>query len=469
VRFGRAAFVLAALSGVVALSGCVYETREAVIEPEPRFETRCPRAAGASCDVRERACQVGRFLYMACLRETPVDAAQAPEVAIAATASRLPVPWPDESARLDLLGRGLALFGLQDPTVALGDAHSERASTMVAGWYDPERHAIVVVLPAGEAPSGDEANLTLAHEMVHAVQAVDGTLERRTPERGTDDTWLASSAMVEGEAVFYSWAIAAIQIERTLWNFGARSRGVLDDDLLDAADPYGLAASLFPYLSGAARVDAIWTGSPSLGAEAIGAFEPTTSTDVLLGVATESTPMRAPSARSDADSAAFTSLGAMGLDTAWLVHLGAAPAARDVAVRSVGEDRFGVYRHAGNRGLVAVWLIRERAAGTLRQALDPLRSVLGAAHLEYVESATGQRVAIWVVSEDADLRADYVGRARAAVAGDAAALDGAWTDSGFDFDFGAPGDEAQGRRARRMACATGFGRSPVDAPATRRH
>jgi hypothetical protein len=154
--------------------------------------------------------------------------------------------------------RVLEIFGLIEPGTDIRELQSEILGEQIAGYYDPEIGAMVVV----RSDEGDELSandeLTFAHEVVHALQdqhfdllAVQGDLDEIS-----DDQYLAVSALIEGDAsvgqVLYlienPSLLRAVQGE--LENFESPS--------LDAAPLFFMETLLFPYDQGAKFVAAIY-------------------------------------------------------------------------------------------------------------------------------------------------------------------------------------------------------------------
>lgn len=412
-----------------ALTGCVTESFE---EGETlKFATSCPRADGADCDVRTRDCQARRWAYMMCLRETPYDDSKRPFITYRRSVGEAFAADAAARRRQDLLGEGLALLGLHDPEVPLSVAQSEQAQDAVGGWFDPDVKMITLIVPEGTDLAGEEVNLVLSHEYVHALQALDGSLLARVTDLKTDDAALASRALLEGEAVMFQWMIAAIHAGVSVWNIGPWPRDHFDADLRASTSPYSLAGLMFPYIVGVARVSDVWFEHPTAWRELLEGVAADHSADIYTGRDWPARTLQAPAAQESATDAAFTSLGGVALDVAWMLRVDADLDARDPILRTMGNDRFGVY---AERSTVAVWLVEEVLVGSMQRVLRTLAEGLEGAESQTAVTPDGRTIGVLVVSADADLRTAYVARAVAAVEGDAAALAGAHADSGRDFE-----------------------------------
>ncbi|MFO7833042.1 MAG: Hvo_1808 family surface protein [Halohasta sp.] len=92
-----------------------------------------------------------------------------------------------------------ALFVVGDDREA-ADAIDSTVGGAVNGFYDPNEDRIVIITPDANAPSVSE--LTLLHELAHAMQDQRHDLGAGTFGRETQDADLAANGVVEGEAVY---------------------------------------------------------------------------------------------------------------------------------------------------------------------------------------------------------------------------------------------------------------------------
>jgi hypothetical protein len=119
---------------------------------------------------------------------------------IADRVDELLAEYTEEEADLDR--RLLVALGAMEPDDDLRELYRDALSEQVAGLYDPETEELVVVAtPEGE-PLGPLGQITLVHELGHALldQVIglpDGGDE---VEEGDEDRALAAQAVVEGDA-----------------------------------------------------------------------------------------------------------------------------------------------------------------------------------------------------------------------------------------------------------------------------
>ena len=103
---------------------------------------------------------------------------------------------------------GLKAFGLIPESLDLVTFFPELLTSQTAGFYDPERHYLVLVqreglslgegLPDDAAKRADEA--VLVHELTHAIQDQHFNLETFSSGRPLDDSEAARVALIEGDA-----------------------------------------------------------------------------------------------------------------------------------------------------------------------------------------------------------------------------------------------------------------------------
>lgn len=166
------------------------------------------------------------------------------------------------------------LEGIQATYVALGlipDTLDLRALLLdlyeeqVVGYYDPKSDTFYLV----EGHTAAEARVTLAHELVHALQAQHVDLDSLiSGERGSDRQTAAQSA-IEGHATLVMYALlqelqsgGEVDLAR-LPDLSAQLRSLLDAQN-EAFPVYRTAPRVirqtlvFPYAGGAAFVQALW-------------------------------------------------------------------------------------------------------------------------------------------------------------------------------------------------------------------
>jgi hypothetical protein len=91
----------------------------------------------------------------------------------------------------------LELLGLVPPGTDLREIYSDLGGEQIAGYYDPKRERLAVV--DGPSASGVVAEITLAHELTHALEDQRFGIED-DPGAGADDHQTAYTALIEGTA-----------------------------------------------------------------------------------------------------------------------------------------------------------------------------------------------------------------------------------------------------------------------------
>jgi hypothetical protein len=112
------------------------------------------------------------------------------------------------------VGTGLKAFGFIPESLDLVTFLPELLTSQTAGFYDPERHYLVLVQregqPLGSGLSGDAGlsqdaagradEAVLVHELTHAIQDQHFNLETFSSGHPLDDGEAAKSALIEGDA-----------------------------------------------------------------------------------------------------------------------------------------------------------------------------------------------------------------------------------------------------------------------------
>lgn len=247
----------------------------------PRFST---------CNIAEAACQERIAEIAACQWGGPGTTVVQPVVTtlsqeqyraqLSAKASRDEQTLTLRSA----VDRSLALFGLIDGGDLSVDAVAERNAEGVLAYYEPATKSITVI-ERGSATSQREANATLLHEMIHALQDTAHDLAglRGGIAHGSSDGDLALRSLVEGEAKFHDLLFSAsldgqLLTPEELRRLLAQRREASEDVLLQG--PSVLASSLqsVPYLYGPGWVLERWLEG---GSEALQAAYEAVPSDVL--------------------------------------------------------------------------------------------------------------------------------------------------------------------------------------------
>jgi hypothetical protein len=234
--------MIAALFGVGVLTGGEDEE-----EPEPR----------AGADVERVARRLERIRKLEFERIPPVRTVTAEEAREEGLAV-LDEEYPPERRAAD--EQILSLLGLLPRGSDLREVAGTIFAEEVAGFYDDRTKEMTVVAGAG---AGEEGEITLAHELTHALE--DQHFEI-APSTGLDDARTARTALIEGTATI---AMADYAV-RFLAAGAARREDFLDQlalvDLLESSSglpPYIQRSLLFPYAAGARFVNAIGTWGPA--------------------------------------------------------------------------------------------------------------------------------------------------------------------------------------------------------------
>lgn len=106
----------------------------------------------------------------------------------------------DERAARELAGAEAVYrrFGLLPDTMDLRAFMLDLLTEQVAGYYDPETKILYVV----EGANAEIARITVAHELVHALQDQHLNLDSLQTVEGQNDRTIAAQAVVEGQATF---------------------------------------------------------------------------------------------------------------------------------------------------------------------------------------------------------------------------------------------------------------------------
>jgi hypothetical protein len=256
-------------------------------------------------------------------------------------------------ARREADERILTLLGLLPEGSDLRELAGTIFGEEVAGFYDETTKEMTLVAGAG---TGTEGEITLAHELTHALEDQHFDLE---PESGLDDERTAHTALVEGTATIAMADYAA----RFLIPGDARRRDLLDQlalvDLLESDSglpPYMQRSLIFPYSAGARFVDAIGTWGP---ANAALRDEPPVSTEQILHpekYRAGERPLPVQPARPPGPEWEREAHGTIGeFDTAELVRTSDSPVRATRAAAGWGGGRYELWERADRSVLALAW------------------------------------------------------------------------------------------------------------------
>lgn len=190
----------------------------------------------------------------------------------------------------------------------------------VAGFYVPDTGELVVRVPDDGRIRGID-RITLAHELDHAL--TDQVLGLPDPDlpplRGDSDAQLAALALVEGDAtlLMQRWALSNVSLADQLSALGDADM-VAAQAALDAAPHHVQRGLLFPYLDGMDWVCQQWLEGGWAAVDAAYADPPSTTAEILTGVAREPRDTPAVSDPPGTTSRGSTTFGAAPLS--WLLE-----------------------------------------------------------------------------------------------------------------------------------------------------
>ncbi|CAN5487504.1 hypothetical protein BH23CHL2_BH23CHL2_00410 [soil metagenome] len=163
--------------------------------------------------------------------------------------------YSEEEARIDALSYWLLRL-IPDETLDLYQLQVDLLSEQVAGYYDPDTKELVVVTESGELSVTDK--VTMAHEIVHALQDQHFDLIE-IDELATDaDRGVAITALIEGDATFAMTEYLLGYLDPLeLAELLAESLTAGDTQVLDSAPRYVSEGLLFSYEAGQSFVTEI--------------------------------------------------------------------------------------------------------------------------------------------------------------------------------------------------------------------
>ena len=163
----------------------------------------------------------------------------------------------DSATQRDLAGKEMSykLFGLIPDTLNVRRLFVDLLTEQIVGYYDPKTKVLYVVQGAPEV----NVDITIMHELVHALQDQYIDLDSLQKQSGDDDRIAATQAVIEGEATYEQMSAMV----GGSGNIAARMPGGWDrmrDLIRDAQSSQPIFAAapmaiqeemLFPYINGA--------------------------------------------------------------------------------------------------------------------------------------------------------------------------------------------------------------------------
>ena len=189
--------------------------------------------------------------------------------------------YPPEIADFDT--RLLTALGMLPAGYDLMSAQLDLLDTGVAGYYDPETSELVVAISDRDQPLGAIDQVTLAHEMIHALTDARLGLPDAIEDPGADtETARAQQALIEGDATLgmQQFSLGALGFEEQL-------SMLTDPRLLGAQQeagefPYVLSNGVqLPYLEGMSFTCAVYA-SGGWDAVDLAYDDPPTNTSQIL-------------------------------------------------------------------------------------------------------------------------------------------------------------------------------------------
>jgi hypothetical protein len=427
---GGAVLGLYGALGACGVFGCGDPERADELTPRP--VRGCEAFSYETCDILTEPCQRELHGLVACLRGEAADGGPPPvrrldePSAIALVTQAAPGSTMTDAPRMmvdpDLAEqvfraqvRALELLGMLEPgQIQSGNDVVEASFEAVTAFY-LEATREIVIIDRGEPVDDLDANLVLAHELVHVAQDARHDLGSVGAGLVLDsDAVLATSSLIEGEAGLYQYLLgfAYRGVDLGWIDYPAFFRGLAragTEATLTAGSPALTADSIFPYTFGTRYAGALWLSGGSGALDDRYAAPPLTSWDVLAlsepGAARSIQVFeQAPAALDGYDFVADDVAGAW-VTAAVLPGLGATNQATDalpaVASRWRG-DRLWTYAVPGTAGSVAVLWAIEWADAESAALFASLAAALasGAAALHIDTQGASSRVVAAERAED---------------------------------------------------------------------
>ncbi len=390
---------LAALSALSALTACGGGNdgprASGVQLPAPMLPAvtplpECRDADYSTCDIRNDDCQARLIALATCLRRSdPVDGVSIElmsEDDYTALAMQDYADYPEQPTHYD---RALSVLDL---ALAEGVSKVQAVASrvdFVYGVYRAEEKRIVIV-DHGKPDDSANENAVLVHEYVHALQ--DADFDLTTWPQGVDastfDGFLATDAVVEGEAAFYQYRIAAplLGINADPRDFFQAMDSFLQDQIGKAAGsptPLGASYSTFPYGFGAPLAFDAWTAGGPRRIDELWASPPQTTQQIFVRLyrrgteQSSSTPIAEPSVTTlTLDSQ--DSLGAWGLELFYIRH--------DVTTELVDHtvawrgDQLWIYTDETAAESYGLWQVELETAAESQALDDVFAGISGVEH-----------------------------------------------------------------------------------------
>ena len=293
--------------------------------------------------------------------------------------------------RFEQISKAYTMLGLLPDSLDLRGLMEDLLTQQIAGYYDPDS----ATLYGRAGASGPVLTLTIAHEMVHALQDQYLPLDSILRDKSNADRSVAAQAILEGQANFAS--IVMLQGEETAYSpvfwetFRKEGSATLGSGDLARVPAVLREGILFPYLSGAEFMR-WWGRSRFRDTLPYGPRMPRSTEQILFPERYQSGDRPIELRFSDAAPGAYEDvLGEF--DVRLLVQeLTGRSAMENVVPLGWGGDRFRLDMTKSGTGLVwiAVWDEARYRDGFLRVMAGPLQA----------RAAKGYRVALDTLAID---------------------------------------------------------------------
>lgn len=419
-----------ALSAALALAGLAACAGEPDMSLDLAAIAGCESESYDACTVIDAGCQEQIFRAVTCLRDVPeatrpdiriitraeyeAELVAPAEPASEPTAAEEPVAAGEASSANfgdARVSRTLELLGLAQPADFSAESVVTLYSESVPGYYSNEDE-LITLIDGGDEPRNDgDDTLIIAHEYLHALQDQEIDLGSVLENLQTFDQYLATLAVIEGEASMFEafYAAAMWRLEGDV-NFDSR----FTSWIADIEESYGTQSPLlvgpryFPYSFGARYMYGVYVRGGVAAVRDTYANMPKSVVDMiggdLAGASVESLEaLPAPAALADFELVAADTLGP------WIfgkfLQRSLSQFAFDQLASHWRGDRFFVYARS-DATVAGIWAVQLDTTGSAEQ----LASMVGQGNVNLSPSAlgvtTGRNAAV-IVTDDASTSAPW--------------------------------------------------------------
>jgi hypothetical protein len=369
---------------------CSEDARQRTELPPPYDRPPVPLAGCedfdyGGCDVRERTCVENLARIAACLRAS--DAAVLPALSFASEEQARGIlldslagsapPSPDYFALV------LTQLGLSEPSAFDPGVTAARLAQRWAAFYRRDVAEVVVIEHATD-PDPLTTDALVLHELVHALQDREHSLDAFAREYQTDsDGTLRGLSVVEGEAQFHEQrlyaALTGVDAASVDWPEElARQRAASEQQLFQESDLYSASLLHVPYAHGCEYAARVWSdGGPAALSHLLDA-PPRDMREILarlwgdLAAQPSPSPVAPSAVGSGATLQAWSTLGAWGVYLFFRPRTGSDEAARELSLAWRG-DRMEAYSLSGAQ-VAGRWSIDFADADAATRALSAVGS-----------------------------------------------------------------------------------------------